>query len=172
MTAGYEQPPDGRPPQRGFVVAAEFGRAGVQAEAKVAQPPERALESVATGVPLAGERLLEPFIVRSNSEAQDVELAFPKLRQPGGDAVDLDSCQQLQPRRQCDTRHEQVAVAGQRVVVGDGQEANARSSRITNERTRRQHAVRAKGVRMQVDRRWGGRVNRLLEGLVPGRQSR
>ena len=166
VTAGYEQPPDGRPPQRGFVVAAEFGRAGVQAEAKVAQPPERALESVATGVPLAGERLLEPFIVRSNSEAQDVELAFPKLRQPGGDAVDLDSCQQLQPRRQCDTRHEQVAVAGQRLLVGV---ADEKAPLVDDEL---QHAVRAKGVRMQVDRRWGGRVNRPLEGLVPGRQSR
>src|SRR5439155_21132744 len=131
VTAGYEQPPDGRPPQRGFVVAAEFGRAGVQPEAKVAQPPERALESAATGVPLSRVRLLEPFIVRSHSEAHDVELAFPKLRQLGGDAVDLDSCQQLQARRQCGTWHEQVAVAGQRVVVGDGQE-DRKSTRLNS----------------------------------------
>jgi hypothetical protein len=114
------------------------------------QPLEHQGESAPALVALGAERGLECLVVRPHSEPQDVQLALPEPLAPAGDGVDLDARNQLEPRR--GERGGGFPVAGEAVVVGDREEANAGRGGLARELGRLEHAVGAASVGVKVDR--------------------
>ena len=96
----------------------------VDREIELAQQGDRPLEPLAAPVALGGEDRLEGVVGRVHPEAEDVQLALPQAEVAGHDRVDLDPGQERQAGRH-GAGGDDVAVAGQRVVVGQGQQAHA-----------------------------------------------
>ena len=86
---------------------------------------------------------------------EDMELALPQAEVAGHDGVDLDARDEGQAGRDR-VVGDDLAIAGQRVVVGQGEEADPDSGGRADQDRRRQDAVRAGRVGVQVDRRGAG----------------
>ena len=96
----------------------------VDRHVELAQQRDRLVEALAAAAALGCEDRLERLVVRVHPEAEDVELALPQPEVAGDDGVDLDAGDERQAGRDS-VGGDHLAVAGQRVVVGQGEEPDA-----------------------------------------------
>ena len=134
----------------------------VDRHAQFCQPADRARETLGAATALRRERCLEGRVFRVHPEAQDVELALPQPDLLADDRIDLDAGDELQARRYCGRRHD-LSIAGQGVVIGQGEGGNATVGCGAKQLGRLQDAVGSAGVGMQVNPRWSGRHDRIGE---------
>ena len=157
-----QRPGDGRPAEGVVVAGVERGDLGVDRHADLAQAVDGPREPLAGAVALGRHRRLERLVVRVHPEPEDVELALPQPEVAGDEGVDLDARDQRHPGGDR-TGRDHVAIAGERVVVGQREDADAgRGNAARRAATGRQDAVGAGRVRVQVDgrRRAAGRPRR------------
>ena len=106
----------------------------------------------------------ERLVVKVHPEPEDVELAVVE-RDPAGEGVDLDAGDQFELRGHRPAEHE-VAVGGERVVVGDRERRDPGVGGRPDQLDRREDAVGPDRVRVEVD---GGRPTPGRSALSPTR---
>ena len=119
-----EGPREGRATERVVIARRQLGDLGVDRQPQLAQQVDGPRESRPPGRALAGEDRLERVVVRVHAEAQDVQLGLPQAEVAGHERVDLDARDEPHAGRDR-VRSDEVAVAGQGVVVGEGEGPHA-----------------------------------------------
>ncbi len=147
----------GRPTASSLEIA-DVGELRVDRQVELAQEGDRALEPFAPPGALCGEGRLERLVVWIHPETEDVQLAFPQPEVPGDDRVDLDTGDEGQSGGDRGVGDD-LAVARERVVVGQREEADAHLERGPDECGRLHDAVGTSRVRVQVDRRGTRRLD-------------
>ena len=97
---------------------------GVDREPDLAQPVDGLPEPLAAPATLRGHRRLERVVVGVHPEAEDVQLPFPQAEVARHEGIDLDARDQGHPVRDRG-RGDDVAIAGEGVVVGQREDAHA-----------------------------------------------
>ena len=167
MSGRHEGACDGRATERAVGRIGDLGQLGVDRQTELAQERHRPHEPLAASGPLAGQHVLEVGVGGIHPEPEDVELAFPEAEVAGDDGVDLDTRDEGQSLRDR-VDFDDLAVPGERVVVGQGDQADTDVGRRPEQHGGLQDAVGAGRVGVQVDRRGRG----WLDPTRPGRRQR
>jgi len=126
-------------PAEGILVAGRRKRLErvVDRARDVPEAADHALEPMPAAAALQGEGRLELVVVGVDPEPEDVDLTLSEVEPIGGDRVELDPREEVQAGWDV-VRVEDVADAGERVVVGDREEPDTGGGRLGDELRRSQ----------------------------------
>ena len=121
----HQRPGDRRPAERVVVVRDETRRPGRRSAGRSRAAGRRSARTARGGGPLGGQRRLERLVVGVHPEAQDVQLALPQARGRGSRCALISTPGMSVIGAGIARRGHHVAVAGERVVIGQRQRPDA-----------------------------------------------
>ena len=172
VSSGDDRASDLRPAERGSrggsLTREQLVHFPVYGKAQLAKAIHDPVEARDAKAALLLQNRLERLVVDVDAEAQDVEFAFPELRDARGDAVDLNAGQQLERQRR-PPGSDEFARTGEGVVVGQGQDLDSHGRGGINELERFKHTVGSARVRVEVHSRRVRGHHGLAERLLADR---